>query len=86
MTPAEEESNASALRLYRRCVSLARACGEDIPAALTAIAEKARFSQHLLSREELHVMAEWYRVKCSQLQKQDKPLDRLRHFWFDIYY
>ena len=86
LTPAEEERNASALRLYRRCVSLARACGEDIPAALTAIAEKARFSQHLLSREELHVMAEWYRVKCSQLQKQDKPLDRLRHFWFDIYY
>lgn len=86
LTPAEEERNASALRLYRRCVSLARACGEDIPAALTAIAEKARFSQHLLSGEELHVMAEWYRVKCSQLQKQDKPLDRLRHFWFDIYY
>ena len=86
LTPTEEERNASALRLYRRCVSLARACGEDIPAALTAIAEKARFSQHLLSREELHVMAEWYRVKCSQLQKQDKPLDRLRHFWFDIYY
>ena len=57
LTPAEEERNASALRLYRRCVSLARACGEDIPAALTAIAEKARFSQHLLSREELHVMA-----------------------------
>ena len=86
LTPAEEERNASALRLYRRCVSLARACGEDIPAALTAIAEKARFSQHLLSGEELHVMAEWYRVKCGQLQKQDKPLDRLRHFWFDIYY
>lgn len=86
LTPTEEERNASALRLYRRCVSLARACGEDIPAALTAIAEKARFSQHLLSREELHVMAEWYRLKCSQLQKQDKPLDRLRHFWFDIYY
>ena len=86
LTPAEEERNASALRLYRRCVSLARACGEDIPAALTAIAEKARFSQHLLSGEELHVMAEWYWVKCSQLQQQDKPLDRLRHFWFDIYY
>ena len=86
LTPTEEERNASALRLYRRCVSLARACGEDIPAALTAIAEKARFSQHLLSREELHVMAEWYRVKCGQLQKQDKPRDRLRHFWFDIYY
>ncbi len=86
LTPVDEERNACALRLYCRCISLARACGEDIPAALTAIAEKARFSHHLLSKEELHVMAEWYRGKCSQLQKQDKPLDRLRHFWFDIYY
>ena len=85
-TPADHARNACALRLYRRCVSLARACGEELPASLTALAEKARFSHHTLSREELETMVQWYQCKCSQLQKQDKPLGRLRHFWIDIYY
>lgn len=86
LTPTDEERNACALRLYRRCVSLARACGEELPAALTAAAEKARFSQHILSQEELDIMVQWYQSKCHRLQEQDKPLPRLRHYWFDSYY
>ncbi len=86
LSPEDDERNVCALRLYRRCVSLARACGEDIPAALTVLAEKARFSQHVLSEQEMHLMTAWYQSKCCQLQKQDKPLDRLRHSWIDVFY
>ncbi len=85
-SPADKERNGCALRLYRRCMSLARVCDENIPAALTSIAEKARFSQHTISQDELDVMVQWYQDKCRRLQKEDKPLSRLRHFWFDSYY
>ncbi|MBR5871046.1 MAG: transglutaminase domain-containing protein [Clostridia bacterium] len=81
----EDERNRSALRIYRRCLSLARACGEDIPGALTALAEKARFSQHTLTQEELAYFRSWYLEKCAQLRAQDTPLQRLRHYWIDIY-
>ncbi len=85
-TPLDEERNACALRLYRRCVPLARACGEELPSDLTSLAEKARFSHHTLSQDELNMMVQWYQSRCRQLQKEDKPLPRLRHFWFDLYY
>lgn len=84
--PEEENRNLSALRLYRRCVALARACGESVPDRLTALAEKARFSQHILAQEELDVFRSWYEERCAVLQKNDKPLPRLRHYWIDLYY
>lgn len=86
LAPDEETRNASVLHLYRRCISLARACGEELPASLTVLAEKARFSQHVLTSEEMDIMVGWYHNKCAQLQMQDKPLSRLRHFWIDLYY
>ena len=85
-SPEDKDRNACTLRLYRRCVSLSRVCGEEIPAALTSVAEKARFSQHTISQGELDLLVQWYQNKCCQLQKEDKPLSRLRHFWFDSYY
>lgn len=84
--PADKDRNACTLRLYRRCVSLSHVCGDEIPAALTSVAEKARFSQHTISQGELDLLVQWYQNKCCQLQKEDKPLSRLRHFWFDSYY
>lgn len=86
LAPEEETRNAAVLRLYRRCISLSRACGEELPHILTALAEKARFSQHTLTQQELDIIVRWYQEKCAQLQTQDKPLSRLRHFWIDFYY
>lgn len=86
LAPDEETRNAAVLQLYRRCMSLAHACGEELPSFLTVLAEKARFSQHVITPEEMDIMVEWYQEKCAQLQMQDKPLSRLRHFWIDFYY
>ena len=85
-TPDEADRNVCALRLYRRCTAAARACREKVPEQLTAVAEKARFSQHILTQEELDTLRIWYEARCAALQKNDKPLPRLRHYWIDLYY
>ena len=84
--PEEHDRNRCALRIYRRCTALARACGEDIPAHLTTLAEKARFSQHILSQDELDVLRAWHDEKCLQLQSDDTAFARIRHRWIDLYY
>ena len=45
--------NVQALKRYREAKRLARLCGLPIPDHLTALAEKAKFSQYALTREEL---------------------------------
>lgn len=45
--------NAQALKRYREAKRLARLCGLPMPDHLTALAEKAKFSQYALTREEL---------------------------------
>ena len=84
--PEAAHRNASALRLYRRCAALASACGEALPAALTTAAEKARFSRHTLTEAEHDQFRVWYQAHCAVLQEHDKPMSRLRHYWFDVYY
>ena len=80
------DRNRRVLRIYRRCAALARACGEELPASLTALAEKARFSQHTLTVDELAVFRVWYDDACARLQAQDHALSALRHSWIDLYY
>lgn len=45
--------NAQALKRYRETRRLARLCGLPLPDDLTALAQKAKFSQYALTREEL---------------------------------
>lgn len=45
--------NAQALKRYREAQRLARLCGLPLSDELTALAEKAKFSQYALTREEL---------------------------------
>jgi hypothetical protein len=45
--------NAQCLNRYREVRRLARLCRLPLPDALTALAEKAKYSQYTLTREEL---------------------------------
>lgn len=45
--------NAQALKRYREANLLARLCGLPLPDHLTVLAEKAKFSQYVLTREDL---------------------------------
>lgn len=84
--PLPENRNACALQLYRRCAAIAREQGKTLPAALTACAEKARFSNHTLTEEEFGTVCGYYLSQCEEMRTSDRTFKRLRHFWVDVYY
>ncbi|MBQ7983273.1 MAG: hypothetical protein IJ302_06875, partial [Clostridia bacterium] len=86
LSPEETDINARALQLCRRCAAIAAETGETLPAELTALAEKARFSHHTLTKDEFSVIIDWYRQHTDTMRFSDRPAARFRHYWMDMYY
>lgn len=86
LSPEESDINARALQLCRRCAAIAAETGEALPTELTALAEKARFSHHTLTKDEFSVISDWYRQRTDAMRISDRPAARFRHYWMDMYY
>lgn len=71
------DENREAILLYLRLKRLARAAGVPVPRELTDLAQKARFSQHHLARQELQPLYRFQSVVTEKLKKRP----RLRRIW-----
>ena len=61
--------NQLALELWRETKRYAKLLGTSAPEQLRELAEKAKFSQHTLTREELSSFRSWYRQAAEQLKR-----------------
>ena len=77
--------NAKALLLWREAALLSRLLGEQPPGHLHAAAQKARFSQHTLSPEELAPMTAYIRSARSRLTKKPRYLRLLGRYLYAAY-
>ena len=71
------DENRAAVRLYLRLSRLAKALKAPVPRELTELAQKARFSQHHLTRQELQPLFRFRDVLVTELKKRS----RLRRLW-----
>ena len=71
------DENRAAVRLYLRLSRLSRAAGLAMPPELTGLAQKARFSQHHLTRQELQPLYRFQSAVTETLKKRS----RLRRLW-----
>lgn len=73
-------SNAHALILWQEVTRTARHLGDDPPEALLELAQKAKFSRHAITDEELEQFTTWLRIAQARLQARpwyQKLPDRL---------
>ena len=68
--------NKQALSHYREAVRMARMCKVPVPDALTQLAEKAKFSQHQLTKDELEIFDHFING-CIQALRQQHWYSRL---------
>lgn len=71
------DENREAILLYLRLNRLARAAGVPVPQELTDLAQRARFSQHHLARQELQPLYRFRSTVTGELKKRP----RLRRLW-----
>ena len=71
------DENQAAVRLYLRLCRLSKAVGLSVPKELTSLAQKARFSQHHLARQELQPLFCFQNALIAELKKRS----RLRRLW-----
>lgn len=71
-------ANQKALARWAQVCRIARLLGEKPPKELEELAEKARFSQHVLTERELAAFRFWYQRALTQLRR--RPL------WQRLYY
>lgn len=69
--------NRQALGLWRWLWALGKQCGSPPEEELFCLAEKARFSQHTLTEEELGLLRQAVELRITQLKQQTT----LRRFW-----
>ena len=67
-------TNARALRCWRQALSYARALGEKPEPVLRDLALKAKFSQYILTEEELQQFERYFRRAVTALRKKPLPL------------
>ena len=77
--------NDQALALWQETELLAKLLGQQPPEALEALAQKAKFSQHTLTREELSAFAAYSR-KAKQQLRGHGPLRQLVYRYFYAIY
>lgn len=65
------DPNAQALTHYRAAKQLSKHSKLPIPDALTDLAEKARFSQHTLTQEELAIFTEFFHACTNAIAKKN---------------
>ena len=69
--------NRQALGLWRWLWALGKQCGAPPEEELFRLAEKARFSQHTLTEEELGLLRQAVELRIMQLKQQTA----IRRFW-----
>ncbi|MGN1307716.1 MAG: transglutaminaseTgpA domain-containing protein [Faecousia sp.] len=67
-------TNARALRCWRQALCYARVLGEKPESALRELALKAKFSQYVLTEEELQQFERYFRHAVNALRKKPLPL------------
>ena len=70
--------NRRALRIWRWLLQLSRLSGEEPAVSLLKLAEKAKFSQHTLTEEEVQLL--WNALE--QQQNADRRIKLLKRFWY----
>ena len=74
-------ANQQALALWRELERLARHSGAQLPPELKALAQRARFSQHSLTAEELSQLR-GYAARLTEVLRRDESLwHRFRNRW-----
>ena len=61
--------NARALARWQEVELICHACGKDVPEELEALAQKAKFSQHTLTAEEVKTFDTWLKTGRKELKK-----------------
>ena len=79
------DENRAAVRLYLRLCRLSKAAGLSVPKELTNLAQKARFSQHYLTRQELQPLYRFQSTVTAELKKRSR-LRRLWDQWILVHY
>lgn len=74
--------NVQAIALWSEAVRRGRALQLMLPSRLTELAQKARFSQHTLTEEELGMFRSF--LKGTETQARQKPL--LRRLWLRLFH
>jgi uncharacterized protein HemX len=74
--------NVQAIALWSEAVRRGRALQLTLPSRLTELAQKARFSQHTLTEEELGMFRSF--LKETETQARQKPL--LRRLWLRLFH
>lgn len=77
--------NAKALLLWRECTVFARLLGEQPPRRIHATAQKAKFSRHTLTPEELAVLTEYLRNARTRLSQKPWYLRTVYRYLFAEY-
>ena len=67
----QAEANARALMYWQETVQLAKLSGQLPPKALLQLAEKAKFSSHILTQEELRQFTDFRESAVALLKKRD---------------
>jgi len=75
------DANAQALILWRQIGRLSRHSGAKIPAELKHLVQKARFSQHTLSPDELSQLHEYAALLTERLRADPDLWHRFRNRW-----
>ena len=78
-------SNAQALAYWQRSTVLARHLKETPPEALRNLAEKAKFSQYMITAEELELFATYEAYGVSRLKKQNLLIQIYRRLILALY-
>ena len=78
--------NRRCLWLWRQLAQISRITGQLPEEALIVLAEKARFSQHIITEEECSRMAQAVLLQTQTLKQEVSPLKRLWHKYFLVLY
>ncbi len=82
--------NEYALFLCRRCYAIAAMLGQEFPETMRSLAERAQFSQHVMTNTETALLRDTHDAYTEQLREADlasgDPLRRFIHQWIDVYY
>lgn len=76
--------NRRAVQYYRHLALLARLDRGEIPDELEALAQRARFSQHKLTEDELQPFIEYTSALTQQVLRQAKPMQRVIYRLFYV--
>lgn len=82
----EGQPNALALKLWREAVILSRLLGQERPPReLERLAQKAKYSQHTLTEDELDRLGTYLEESCAELQERPWFMQLLYQYLYVLY-